>query len=133
MRRNDPIYIGNIILCVTPFSICFQTFRDCFRQNCFISTQIKFSLKFSHFVSTKGELLWLPLSSRKHANGFCRSRDVTISMFLPTNGLSLSIIIMTDLNHLMINFCKWFTSLYFYETRKPFACHRKSIHFKNIN
>ena len=68
-----------------------------------------------------------PFASRKHANGLCRSRDVNhlLVFFLPANGSSFSIV-MGDINHLMVNVCKGFTSLYCYEGRKPYACHIKN-------
>ena len=52
-------------------------------------------------------------------------RREPFACFLPENGFYLSIL-MRDINHLMVNVCKWFTSLYFYERRKPFACHMKT-------
>ena len=58
-------------------------------------------------------------------------RRKPFACFLPANGLSLSII-LRDINHLIVNVCKWFKSLYFYKRRKPFACYMKTVHFKNV-
>ena len=64
-----------------------------------------------------------PFTSRIHANGYCLSRDVNhLQVFLPLNSLFLSIF-MRDPNHLTVNACQWFMCLYWYERRKPFACH----------
>ena len=56
-----------------------------------------------------------PFANLVPANGF-------IYIYILSNGVY---IIMRDLNHLMLNVCKWFMSYDCYVRRKPFARHMK--------